>query len=479
MLWEKRKESTSVSEEKAYADALDAAFRPPRQPLRKRLQLRFSRRARRMMICAGALCLLFVLFMAFWNIRPTRRTEHYLALTVTDVTFDSLYGIDGACNCWRVNLGNSGMTASEVKTGDQIWVFYNGNGKQIQKIHQDFTYTREITARKICIGGATMPPERYLSYGLSQYDSLYFDIDGDGRLENCRLFAGMTSGFQTYWIVAFDLLGQPKLNTLFYVSGADTNPIFYIQNGNLQILYLSTDDGNAAAWDVRCTDGYIAVYADGEKLNSRVDLGNIVEPTYLENGVCFRLENTSEETTLSLELTDEESSQLMQSLMWQDWEEGTLTANFFSVTVWADNIEYTFGLTTEGMLTFENYHAVCPEALLKNLMNLVNREEKIAEEVRMHWENVYFYLEPEDHSVAYVYGSRILAEGYYCQIGDFLLVHLNGNYGIIQVFEKYGDDWRYNAANSAWEFIDIPDGQIFTTFEISFGYIPNPTEDYA
>ncbi len=399
MFWKKKKMNTPKTDADIYADALNVAFRVPKAapvPMPKEVKPRRSapKWLRPAIIGLAVLCLVATVLIWALARRPSRETEHYLRLTVMDTSANYLYGIDDADVYWRVDPGPADLDMADVQDGDMIWVFYNGEGKEIDIERDSARYTRAVTARDVRLCRYDEPPASLAKYGML-FDTVRFDIDDDGMAETCRLFSGPTSGMLTYSLVVFNSFGLVEKQVIFYAPNAERDPAFYVKDGALQILYVSMfPDPVTGAWDVRLEDGQIALYAGNKQLD-RIINGELVQGTERPaipdlTAVNFKIyQNSAAETSENLELSHSEADALVNGLRDLSWgsAEGQIPMGEFTVYVGGSAFIYQF--TPYGMLLRGGQAARCSLQIWDQLMGYLAALSEPAEYCTVQFKDLY------------------------------------------------------------------------------------------
>lgn len=445
MFWKKKKKNAPKTEVQTYTDALEAAFRVPKAtpvampkaPKRPRPAL--PKWLRPAILGVLALCLVCGVLFWYFGLRPTRQTEHYLCLTVTDTAATYFYGVDAQDVFWRIDPSRAELSPDDVKAGDVVWVFYNGDGEDISEFRDGSLYTRSVDARGAVLCDSPQAPEKYAQFGVILYDTLRFDIDDDGIAETCRLFDGLTSGMTTYTLVAFSPLGLAERQVIFYAPGSEKCPVFYEKDGTLQILYadmrysqLGIGAVAVGAWDVRFEDGDIALYA-GAKMLDRIIDGNYVpgtEPATIPNfsAISFGLYPTEGQdavTSALQEISFDEANDLLQKLRELYWHTNKTYECAGEFTLYVGGSAFVYQFTPTGSLVCEDGYAQCPKEVWDDLMQIFaeNAPNQTTQNIN------FLDLKANSYSIAVVENSHtvtcnggISAFGRCIRLGDILIL---------------------------------------------------------
>ena len=445
MFWKKKKKNAPKTEAQTYTDALEAAFRVPKAtpvampkaPKRPRPAL--PKWLRPAILGVLALCLVCGVLFWYFGLRPTRQTEHYLCLTVTDTAATYFYGVDAQDVFWRIDPSRAELSPDDVKAGDVVWVFYNGDGEDISEFRDGSLYTRSVDARGAVLCDIPQAPEKYAQFGVILYDTLRFDIDDDGIAETCRLFNGPTSGMTTYTLVAFSPLGLAERQVIFYAPGSEKCPVFYEKDGTLQILYadmrysqLGIGAVAVGAWDVRFEDGDIALYA-GAKMLDRIIDGNYVpgtEPATIPkfSAISFGLYPTEGQdavTSALQEISFDEANDLLQKLRELYWRTNKTYECAGEFTLYVGGSAFVYQFTPTGSLVCEDGYAQCPKEVWDDLMQIFaeNTPNQTTQNIN------FLDLKANSYSIAVVESSHtvtcnggISAFGRCIRLGDLLIL---------------------------------------------------------
>lgn len=112
------------------------------------------------------------------------------------------------------------------------------------------------------------------SASFAGYDSISFDIDGDGEDESCYLLPGHTSGLFTFRLEIKNKKGETEYETAVYSDPSE--PYFEVdENGELKIFALSSE--GAAVYDIYVTEGELSLKQSPLKMLTLADVKRLKE----------------------------------------------------------------------------------------------------------------------------------------------------------------------------------------------------------
>lgn len=446
MFWNQKKKKAPRSEADLYADALDSAFRVPKAapvPMPKAAKPPRSAPKWLRPTIMGLTVLCLVATVLIWALarRPSRETEHYLCLTVIGTSKTHLYGFDEDEVFWRIDPGNADFDLADARRDDVIWIFFDGEGEQIEEIYNAVHYSHAATARDLHLCRYDEPPANLQQYGLL-FDTVRFDIDDDGMAETCRLFAGPTSGMVTYELIAFGSFGLPEKRVVFFAPNAEQDPAFYVDNGALQILYVNMPFASVpgvqqrtGAWDVRMEDGEMVLYAGNKQLDRLID-GELIRGTepptipsisamsfslYLQPLVGTENKVTSD----LLELPFEQANELLRQLGELDWRSTTTYICVGDFTLYVGGSTFVYQFMPTGILVCGDQHVACPQELWDQLMLMFavvapNQQKLNVSFVDQQSNSVSIAINGDSHTD--VVNGKLTELGRCLSLGDFLIL---------------------------------------------------------
>ena len=491
MFWKKKKMNTPETDADIYADALNVAFRVPKAapvPMPKEVKPRRSapKWLRPAAIGLAVLCLVATVLIWALARRPSRETEHYLRLTVMDTSDKYLYGVDDADVYWRIDPGPADLDMADAERGDMIWVFYNGEGKEIDIERDSARYTRAVTARDVHLCCYDEPPASLAKYGML-FDTVRFDIDGDGLAETCRLFSGPTSGMRTYSLVAFNSFGLAEKQVIFYAPNAEWDPAFYVKDRALQILYATMPFASvpdvqrpAGAWDVRLENGQIALYAGNKQLDRIID-GELVRGTEIPTipnltAVNFKIyQNPAAGTSPfsaseNLELSHSEADALVNRLRGLSWGSAEGQMPIGEITVYVGGSTFVYQFTPYGVLLCGGQAAQCPQQIWDELMAYLAALSEPAEYCTLQFKDLFgrtlvASLSAGHHTMAA--NGTVSTQGICSFLGSFVVLSFADTTELL-ILRRDGDHMVFLQAYSG-AYLALAEG---TRLPVSNGLLP-------
>lgn len=180
----------------------------------------------------------------------------------------------------------------QEKTNEEIWTLHQSPASmnEMRLIIASYIEDGVVTKDEVIICPVPMPHSSYyytideaykqeaerlfwsVRYMLSGYpcavlDQATFDIDADGRMEDCYLYHGPTSGVFTFCLDVFENEGEKNRYEYFNIFSSTSGDIFFAETKDGMKLRLVPQFGTAPIdYSFSVRDGNIVLTADGEEL---------------------------------------------------------------------------------------------------------------------------------------------------------------------------------------------------------------------